>query len=103
MHRPVSPTPSGLLQQQPQRYSDRHLQQTFNSAKKHTLPPLAAHIEDGLENSSHSGDATLISKQDDQRIKLYLKKTHPTEPAGEAKPNVNKQVEELKGSEKESL
>lgn len=103
MYRPVLPQPSGLLQQQPQRYSDRHVQQTSSSGKNQTPSPCAAQMHDGPENSSKPGDTTQTSKQDDvQGIKSYLKKTDGTNVA-RVKPDSNKKVEKLKKTETESL
>ena len=108
MYRPLSPKPSGLLlqqpQSQPQRYSDRHFQQTVSSEKSHTLRHFAAQKDSDPKKSLQPGDATQTGKRDEDRgIKSYLKKTHPTDPARDSKPDVNKQVEELKKTEKESL
>ena len=71
------------------------------------LPP--ASLEEvkkhgGPKNSLEPGVTTHISKpDDDQGIKSYLKKTHPSDDAREAKPDVNEQAEELKGADKQSL
>ena len=94
MYSPVSPKPSGLLQQQPQRYSDRHLQPSASSGKYQASRPCAAQAQDGSENSSQPDDAPRTSKQDDdQGIKSYLKKTHATDAERKAKPDANKQAE----------
>ena len=104
MFRPLSSKPSGLLQHQPQRYSDRHLQQANSAEKNSTLRPFAAQKHSGPKNSLESDDSTQISEHDDDKgIKSYLKKTHDVDITREAKPDVNKQVEELKGAEKQSL
>ena len=103
MYRPLSPQPSGLLQQQPQRYSDRHVQQTSSSGKNQTPHPCTAQMHDGMENSLKSGDTTQTSKQDyAQGIKSYLKKTDGAN-LTRVKPDSNKKVEELKKTEIESL
>lgn len=94
MYSPVSPRQSGLLQQQPQRYSDRHRQPTTSSGKYQASRPCAAQAQDGSENSSQPDDAPRTSKQDDdQGIKSYLKKTHATDPDRKAKADANKQAE----------
>ena len=103
MYRPLSPQPSGLLQHQPQRYSDRHVQQTSSSGKNQTRHPCTAQMHDGMENSLKPGDTTQTGKQDDaQGIKSYLKKTDGTNFA-RVKPDSNKKVEELKKTEIQSL
>lgn len=107
MNRPVSPQPSGLLQQQPQRYSDRHYHQP-NSFGKHQTPlprrPSAAQVSGGPENSPEPDDTAHTSKHDDdQGIKSYLKKTDASDPSRASKPDANKQVEALKGNENDTL
>ena len=113
MYRPLSSKPSGLLQHQPQRYSDRHLQQANSADKNQTSRPVTAQKHSGPKNSLEPGDTTHMSKpgdtthiskpDDDQGIKSYLKKTHPSDDAREAKPDVNEQAEELKGADKQNL
>ena len=104
MYRPISPQPSGLLQQQPQRYSDRHLQHTISSGMSPPRRPRATVTAAGPESASHAGDATQPSKHgDDHGIKSYLKKTEPTDPTRAVKPDANQQVEEQKKAEKDSL
>ena len=104
MYRPISSKPSGLLQHQPQRYSDRHLEQANSFDINQKPRPFESQKHGGPKNSLESGDTTHISKpDDDQGIKSYLKKTHPSDDAREAKPDVNEQAEELKGADKQSL
>ena len=107
MYRPVSPQPSGLLQQQPQRYSDRHLQQPISSGRYQTPQTrrlYAAQVPGGPEKSPLPDDTAQTSKHDDdQGIKSYLKKTDALDPSRASKPDPNKQVEQLKSSEKDSL
>ena len=119
MYRPVSPQPSGLLQQQPQRYSDRHLQQPSSSGKYPTTPttptrrPRAAPVSGGFENSFQPDDTTpstqitQITKSnqtskmdDDQGIKSYLKKTHGASPSRASKADANNQTKTFKSTEK---
>lgn len=104
MYRPVSPQPSSLLQHQPQRYSDRHLQQTSSSDKRQILGPFKPQVHADPENSLQPNDATrAINRDDDQGIKSYLKKTNHNDPVREPKPDKNTQVDKLKGNEKQSL
>ena len=104
MYRPISSKPSGLLQHQPQRYSDRHLQQANSADKNQTSRTVTAQKHSGPKNSLEPDATTHISKpDDDQGIKSYLKKTHLSDDAREAKPDVNEQAEELKGADKQSL
>jgi len=94
VYSPVSPKPSGLLQQQSQRYSDRHLQETTSSGRYQASLPCAAQEQEGSENSSQPDDAPRTSKHDDdQGIKSYLRKTHATDPERKAQPDANKEAE----------
>ena len=113
MYRPVSPQPSGLLQQQPQRYSDRHLQQPISSGKYPTTPtrrPRAAPVSGDFENSFQPDDSTPTTQitksnqtskmDDDQGIKSYLKKTHGASPSRASKADANNQTKTFKSTEK---
>ena len=109
MYRPVLPQPSGLLQHQPQRYSDRHRQQTISSGKyqTHQTPQTrrhsAAQMPGSQESFSPLDNTGQSSKHDDdQGIKSTLKKTHLTDPSRASQSDATRPPVKLKNTEKDS-
>ena len=109
MYRPVLPQPSGLLQHQPQRYSDRHRQQTISSGKyqTHQTPQTHRHSAAQMPGSQESfflPDNTVQSSKhdDDKGIKSTLKKTHLTDPSRASQSDATTPLVMLKNTEKNS-
>ena len=101
MYRSNPVSHSILKQQQPQRYSDRHQLQRDGPGEDSPCGPLAALQQDVRDQTKRAGDGSYEgSREDEQGIKSYLKKTDMTE-ARAAKPDRAIDAFELKWSEKE--
>lgn len=104
MYRSNSASPSGLQQQQPQRYSDRHQQQSSGSGEFQPSRPRAAQQQGSNDKNKQMGEGSYEGTRDfEQSIKSYLKKADVASDARDAKPGTAKEAAELEHAEKEGL
>ena len=104
MHHPYSRSPSGLQQQQPQRFSDRHQQQISGSGEFQPRRPRASQSKEGQEKSRQIREDSYEGTRDHQQgIESYLKKADLASDARAAKPDNNKEAAQLEQAEKEGL
>lgn len=97
-------SPSGLQQQQPQRFSDRHQQQTSGSGEFQPRRPRASESKDGQDKNRQIGEGSYEGTRDyEEGIASYLKKADVKSDARAAKPDNNKEAAELEQAEKEGL
>ena len=99
-----SRSPSGLQQQQPQRFSDRHQQQVSGSGEFQPRGPRASASKNDETKSKQIGEGSYEGNRDYQQgIKSYLNKADVKSDARAAKPDNNKEAVELEQAEKEGL
>ena len=99
-----SRSPSGLQQQQPQRFSDRHQQQISGSGEFQPRRPRASQSKDDQDKSRQIGEGSYEGTRDYQQgIEFYLKKADVASDARAAKPDNNKEAAELEQAEKHGL
>ena len=99
-----SGSPSGLQQQQPQRFSDRHQQQISGAGEFQPRRPRASQSKDDQDKSRKIGEGSYEgTRYYQQGIESYLKKADVKSDARAAKPDNNKEVAELEQAEKEGL
>lgn len=104
MYRSNSVSPSGLQQQQPQRHSDRHQQQSSGSGEFQPRGPSAAQQQGANDKNKQMGEGSYEGTRDYQQgIKSYLKKADVASDARDAKPDTAKEAAELERAEKEGL
>ena len=99
-----SRSPSGLQQQQPQRFSDRHQQQISGSGEFQPRRPRASESKDDQDKNRQVGESSYEGTRDYQQgIESYLKRADVKSDARAAKPDNNKEAAELEQAEKEGL
>lgn len=99
-----SRSPSGLQQQQPQRFSDRHQQQISGSGEFQPRGPRASESKDERDKKRQIGEGSYEGTRDYQKgIESYLNKADVKSDARAAKPDNNKEAAELEQAEKEGL
>ena len=99
-----SRSPSGLQQQQPQRFSDRHQQQISGAGESRPRGPRAAQSKIDPNKGKQIGEGSYEGARDYQQgIKSYLNKADVASDARAAKPDNNKEAAELEQAEKEAL
>ena len=99
-----SRSPSGLQQQQPQRFSDRHQQQISGSGEFQPHRPRDSESKDDQDKSKQISEGSYEGTRDYQQgIESYLKRADVKSDARAAKPDNNKQAAEMEQAEKEGL